>query len=151
MSFNYFVADEHIKIEMNSEKEFGNKRSDCSKVDFYWDAIPAKYFVFPVNTRFWFWRLCFTVILKAKFSNGQCVANLILLFLTTELQHEKRENPTDSGCHCPVSFCCSLTNLIWSVCNVASCHMLSLWRRFPRARFLLQLWIQPCNLLSLKN
>lgn len=35
MSFNYFVADEHIKIEMNSEKEFGNKRSDCSKVDFY--------------------------------------------------------------------------------------------------------------------
>lgn len=49
----------------------------------------------------------------------------------TCLQSGQWENPaslrSSSSC-CPVSFCCSLTNLIWGACNVASCQMLSLGR-----------------------
>lgn len=49
----------------------------------------------------------------------------------TCLQSGQWENPaslrSSSSC-CPVSFCCSLTNLIWGACNVASCQMFSLGR-----------------------
>lgn len=59
--------------------------------------------------------------LVGKLSCGQCVASLILLFVAVW-------DGKETSHHCCVSFCCSLTHLIWGIHNIVSCHMFSLWR-----------------------